>query len=219
MAASTSSVAPDGSPVAVYLRLPPADEPELVHSAIPAGADILELGCGPGRLTHAFVALGHRVVAVDESEEMLRHVEGAERVRARIETLDLGRRFDCVLLASNLVNSDRSERRAFLACCGRHVAPEGCALIQRLEPQADWLAREGRTWERNGVSVTWRAVHQVGRTVSAVAEYRIGDIVWEQPFTSHLLDDHELADELASVGLRLARVLDEQRTWIEAHPV
>ena len=45
---------------------------------------------------------------------MLAHVRGAETICARIEALDLGRRFPCVLLMSNLVNSDeeRSCERA-----------------------------------------------------------------------------------------------------------
>ena len=42
------------------------------------------------------IALGHPVVAVDESPEMLAHVGGAETVRARIQDLALGRRFGVV---------------------------------------------------------------------------------------------------------------------------
>lgn len=189
-----------------------------MHGAVPEGAEILELGCGAGRLTHPLVALGHPVVAVDQSEEMLRHVRGAETVLGDIETLELGRRFPCVLLASHLVNADDADRAAFLACCRRHVAADGVVLIQRLEPETDWSTLEGRTQERGGVSVTLRDVHLDGRSLSAVAEYRIGDDVWRQPFTSRLLDDEELADELAAAGLRLGRVLDERRTWVAAVP-
>ncbi len=59
---------PDGSPVEVYLRLPPRGEAELVHAAIASGAEILELGCGVGRITHELVRLGHPVIAVDERQ-------------------------------------------------------------------------------------------------------------------------------------------------------
>ena len=45
-----SGVAPDGSPVAFYRRLPAFGEPELIHGAIPRGASVLDLGCGPGRI-------------------------------------------------------------------------------------------------------------------------------------------------------------------------
>ena len=66
----------------LYSLLPPMGEPEIVHAAIPAGAGILELGAGAGRVTHRLLELGHPVVAVDESAEMLARVRGAEIGRA-----------------------------------------------------------------------------------------------------------------------------------------
>jgi SAM-dependent methyltransferase len=80
--------APGGSPVELYALAPPEGEPEIVHAAVPSGAAILELGCGAGRITHRLVELGHPVVGVDQSPEMLAHVRGAETVLADIETLD-----------------------------------------------------------------------------------------------------------------------------------
>ena len=82
---------------------------------------MLELGCGVGRITRQLVRLGFRVTAVDESPEMLMHVRDAETVQARIEELDLGRRFDAVLLASNLVTAEPEQRQAFLETCRRHA--------------------------------------------------------------------------------------------------
>ena len=60
-------VAPDGSPVGLYARLPELGEGEAVAAALPAGASVLELGCGTGRITRQLVRLGHRVTAVHES--------------------------------------------------------------------------------------------------------------------------------------------------------
>jgi SAM-dependent methyltransferase len=112
--------------------LQPTGEPEIVHAAVPAGGSILELGAGAGRVTHPLVALGHPVVAVDESAEMLAHIRGAETVQAEIQDLDLGRRFDVVLLASFLVNTDdRDLQRRFLQACSRHLRDDGCLLVQR----------------------------------------------------------------------------------------
>jgi hypothetical protein len=51
------AVAPDGSPVELYLRLTPRGEAEIVGGVIEAGAEILELGCGVGRVTHRRKAL------------------------------------------------------------------------------------------------------------------------------------------------------------------
>jgi SAM-dependent methyltransferase len=119
-------ITPDGCAVDFYALLPAMGEPELVHAAIPAGASILELGAGAGRMTHPLVALGHPVVAVDESPEMLAHIHGGETVNARIQALDLGRRFDAVLLASFMVNTaDEALRQGFLRACRRHVRNHG----------------------------------------------------------------------------------------------
>jgi SAM-dependent methyltransferase len=114
------SVAPDGSPVEVYLRLPERGEGELVAAAVPPPASLLELGSGVGRVTRQLVRLGYEVVAVDESPEMLEHVRDTETVCARIEELDLGRAFDAVLLLSNLFTVEAEQRRRFLDACARH---------------------------------------------------------------------------------------------------
>ena len=87
------------------------------------------------------VSLGHQVTAVDNSAEMLANVRGAATVQAEIEALDLGRRFACVLLASQLINVGDRQRAAFLATCARHVAPDGVVLIQRYDPGQPTLGR------------------------------------------------------------------------------
>ncbi len=134
------STAPDGSPVDVYALLPELGEGDRVAQAVPPGGSILELGCGTGRITRQLVRLGYRVTAVDESAEMLAHVEEVETVCARIERLDLERRFDAVVLASNLITAPAGQRRAFLETCRRHgelVVVEGLAL--------GWQPEDGET--------------------------------------------------------------------------
>jgi len=117
-------IAPDGSAVEFYATMPPEGEPEIIHSAIPARATILELGSGAGRITHPLVALGHRVVAVDESAEMLARIHGAETVRARFGELELAERFDVVLLASYFVNVPSDVvRHELLRTCRRYSPP------------------------------------------------------------------------------------------------
>src|SRR5688500_17428221 len=95
----------DGCAVEIYLKLPYRGELELLAAHIPPRGSILELGCGTGRLTRRFLAQGHAVTAVDNSADMLRHVpEAANKVCGDIEELELGRAYDVVLLASNLIN-------------------------------------------------------------------------------------------------------------------
>ncbi|HEY4458268.1 MAG TPA: class I SAM-dependent methyltransferase [Pseudonocardiaceae bacterium] len=197
------AIAPDGSPVEYFARLRTRGEPEIVHGAVAANAGILELGAGAGRVTNALVALGHPVVAVDESAEMLAHVQ-AETVCASIEDLALDRLFDVVLLGSFLVNSaDRELRRRFLATCRAHVRPDGCVLIQRnvpgRRPPADAQVAD------DGFVATLR--------------YRLGEQTWTHTITNHDVDDEELVSCLREVGLAIDAVLTEDRTWIRAVPL
>jgi SAM-dependent methyltransferase len=214
-----AKVAPDGSPVEIYRRLPATGEPELIHGAIPAGASILELGCGAGRVTHELIRLGHPVTAVDESPEMLEHVRGAEVVQAGIESLELGRAFDCVVLASHFVNDvDPARRRRLLDVCARHVIPAGCVLVESYPADFDWESSVGRTSVHGDVAITVTAAHIDGPVVDAVVEYALDGRTWRQPFTARRLDESELAAALGEVGLRFVRWLDDQRSWCEARP-
>jgi SAM-dependent methyltransferase len=208
------TVAPDGSPVDLYLRLPPRGEAEIVHRQIADGAEVLELGCGVGRVTHELLRLGHPVVAVDESPEMLEHVRGATTVCSRIEGLELGRRFDCVLMMSNLVNTDEAQRDRFLATCARHVAADGVVLIEQHEP--DWRPAEGSSNQLGDVRVALKDVHVEENEVSAVVEYELDGTVWRHRFRAHLLDDRRLADSLAKAGLEFMQTLDDAGRWVAA---
>jgi SAM-dependent methyltransferase len=194
-------------------------EPAIVHAAIPAGAGILELGAGAGRVTHPLLELGHPVVAVDESPEMLARIRGAGTVRARIQELHLGRRFDVVLLASFLVNTpDRELRRRFLAAAREHVRDGGCVLVQRHEPRWFDEAAEG---ERTSGATTFR-LRDLTRPgpglLSARVEYQVGDDRWTQSFTAERLDDEQLAAALGQTGLAVGAYLTTDGSWVRAVP-
>jgi SAM-dependent methyltransferase len=203
--------APDGSPVEVYERLPELGEGDIVASAIPAGGTVLELGCGVGRITRQLVRLGYRVTAVDESPEMLAHVRDAETVQASIEELELGRRFDAVLLASNLVNAEPERRRLFLGTCCRHsdlVVVEGLPL--------GWSPEDGETTLGEVVSRL-----QVDRiedgVVHGAVEYDAASETWRHAFAMRAFaGEEELGEALAEAGLRLERRLDAR--WFVAVP-
>jgi SAM-dependent methyltransferase len=210
------TTARDGSPVELYARMPTFGEPELVHDAIPAGAEILELGCGAGRMTHRLLELGHPVTAVDNSAAMLAHVRGAETVHAEIAGLELGRRFPCVLLASQLINTHDAERTAFLDTCARHLAPDGVVLLQRYDPA--WVADpKPSDSEHDGIHIRVLDPRRDGRDLVATVEYEVDGQTWRHgPFTSTILDDAELADQLGEHGLPLHRWLDDRRSWLAA---
>jgi SAM-dependent methyltransferase len=175
--------APDGSPVLLYARLPELGEGEIVAEVVPAGASVLELGCGTGRITRQLVRLGYRVTAVDESAEMLAHVRDAETVQRQIEGLELGRRFDAVLLASNLVNAEPPRRRAFLETCWRHadlVVCEGLPL--------GWSPEDGETVLGDVVS-RLRVAGVKDGVVRGEMEYEATGDTWRHPFAMRVFAD------------------------------
>jgi SAM-dependent methyltransferase len=208
-------VAPDGSPVAIYLALSGARQAELVASALPENASILELGCGTGRVTHELVARGFRVTAVDESAEMLEHVRGAEKVRARIEELDLARRFDCVLLASHFVNAPDVD--VFLDACARHVDGNGVVLVEAYSPDLEWAV--GRVTRIGDVSIELADVDLEGERVRATMAYELDGSRWLQEFEAVVLGDDELYRALEGSGLAFERWLDRGRGWLVAEPL
>lgn len=196
-------------------------EVELVAEAVPPGAALLELGSGAGRMTRGLVARGYDVVAVDNSTEMLSHVEGVEKVLADIATLRLARRFDAVLLASHLVNvASDATRAAFLRTCRVHLAPGGVVIAQRLDPrwlEPAFLARLGRRRHMSKqVSAAVRDASVAGGLVLGAVEYQAARRRWRHPFRSRVLDDAALDSELERAGLRLGRWLDPDRTWFTA---
>jgi len=196
-------------------------KPEIVHEAAgdPA-ASILELGSGAGRVTAPLVELGHRVVAVDESPEMLGHIKSARTVCARIQDLTLAERFDVVLLASHLINvPGEPERQELLGACVRHVAPDGCVIIEQHAP--DWFATAAESEsETDGIVFRLRDVSRPAPDLlAATVEYQAGDRVWTQTFTTRMLTEGQLTASLATAGLAFDRYLTEDHTWLRAIPV
>jgi SAM-dependent methyltransferase len=220
------AITPDGCAVELYALVPARDEPAIIDAAAPLNASILELGCGAGRVTYPLLALGHSVVAVDESPEMLAHVRGARTVPARIDGLDLGEHFDVVVLASHLVNvPDDDLLAAFLATCARHVRETGCVVIQR-HPVSwfDTVAPSRRVVPAiNGGEEMTFVLDGISRPmpdhVAATAEYLVGDRRWTQTFVARRLDDARLRAALVGVGLRLDDAyLTDDGSWVQARP-
>ena len=117
--------------------------------------DVLDLGCGSGRLTLPFLARGRRVVALDLSEPMVAVLRAKAatlppRLGERLETvvgdmaaLDLGRRFDAILLGTTSITllSD-DDRSRTLAAVRAHLTDAGRFLVSTLDVTADAAGAE-----------------------------------------------------------------------------
>lgn len=209
------AITPDGCAVELYARLPVGDEPDIIAAAVPAGARILELGCGVGRMTHALLERGFDVTAVDESAEMLERVRGARTIRGPIEGLDAGETFDVVLLASFLVHAgDIEVRRGLLRTCVRHLAKGGCVLIQREGENYHTDVPRERV-DPSGFTVRIVSADPVGDGVDSVhAEYIFPDATWTQTFRARPLTRQQFEEALAEAGLTVDRYLTDDRMWV-----
>jgi SAM-dependent methyltransferase len=172
---------------------------------------VLELGCGAGRITRQLVGRGYAVTAVNESPEMFAHVHDAEVVCARIEELDLGRRFDLVRLASNLLGVAAEQRRAFLETCRRHSQ---LVVVETLP--LDWEPSTGESQLGDAVSRVRLDSFELGVARGEVV-YEAKDRTWSHEFAMHVFaDEDELRTALAEGGFTLERWLDCKRGWFLA---
>lgn len=212
---------PDGCSVELYALLPSAEkETRVILGAVPPGAAVLELGAGAGRMTRPLAAAGLRVTAVDESADMLARVEGAERtVRSAIEDLDLGQRFDAVVLASFLVNTaDDAHRARLLRACARHTAPGGRVLIQREHDGMRENMRPGRTWSSSDVmTTTLVSLELLGDDACRVCiAHETEQARWTQTFFSQRLPRPRFEAALREAGLTVDAYLTDDGGWVRA---
>ena len=165
--------------------------------------------------TLQMVAEVETIVRSIEDEKIQKEERDKTRdVFARIEGLDLERRFDAVLLASNLITAAAGQRRAFLQTCRRHgelVVVEGLAL--------GWQPVDGET-QLGDVTSRLLVERFADSVVDGKVEYAVGDRRWEHSFTMRVFaDQEELDGALTEADLRFDRWLDgEGGRWFVAVP-
>jgi SAM-dependent methyltransferase len=221
VAPGDGATTPDGCAVEVYSLLEPRDELAMVQAVASPGRALLELGAGAGRVTRPLLAAGYHVTAVDESQAMLDCFAdaGAEQIATSIQSLNLGRHFDGVLLMSHLLNTDEDMlRHQFLLSCRRHVSPDGVVLIQA--HPSEWFDEADESQGVDG-DVAIR-LHSISRPdthrLSATVEYSHSGRCWSHPFTARRLDEGEVGLALAAAGLSFEGWLDEEHAWFSARP-
>jgi SAM-dependent methyltransferase len=122
----------------------PHGEADLVMRFEPRS--VLDGGCGTGRLGVELARRGVEVVGVDLDPEMIAAARAKapdiEWHLASLAGLDLGRTFDVVALAGNVIPFVEPDlRRDAVAGCSRHVAPHG-ALVMGASLRPGWPATD-----------------------------------------------------------------------------
>lgn len=111
---------------------------------------VLDAGCGTGRVAIELARRGIDVVGVDADADMLerarRKAPHVEWVLADLAALDLGRTFDVVVLAGNVLPFvEPADRAAAVNGCARHLGAGGRLVsgagLQRGWPTIDELDR------------------------------------------------------------------------------
>lgn len=215
--ALVTDIAPDGSPLAFYRRLPATGEPELIHAVIGPGTSVLDLGCGPGRIAGPLHALGHPVMGVDNGSAMIAALPvGVEGVVGDARTVRLGRRFGAVLLASHLVN-DPDGGRDFVATASAHLEAGGVVVGETYPPGWDPTASIGRESRLGDARIELVRAVLVGDDLDAEVRYGVDDREWRQSFRARVLDEAALRAMLAGAGLAFGGWLDRPG-WFIARP-
>jgi SAM-dependent methyltransferase len=200
---------------------------ELAAHAPPPGepCEVLDLGCGTGRVALDLAAHGHRVTGLDADEQLaeeLRRRAAARNVPAGAVVADarsfeLDRRFDLVLAAMQFLQllNGRDERLSALGHVRDHLRPGGlfaAALLDLsgeptdgdyLPPPPDMRESDGWVWSSQAVEIrlldhgTALALDRHRRAVSPRGEVAES----ENSVRLTMLSCDELEDELEEVGI------------------
>ncbi len=96
-------------------------------------SSVLDAGCGTGRVARELARRGVRTVGVDLDPSMIETARSLapdlDWVLGDLALIDLGRRFDVVVMAGNVpIFVPAGFRAAVVAGCARHLAPDGCLI-------------------------------------------------------------------------------------------
>ena len=129
----------------------------IVHALQPsAGAELLDVPCGCGRLAHALAARGYRMTGVDLSEESLDHARRSGDTvsweRRDMRDLPWPARFDGAYCFGNSFGYlDDVGNEAFLRSVAASLKPGGTFVLETpMVAESAWLTVKERPWWKVG---------------------------------------------------------------------
>jgi len=202
--------APDPGFAELYASLPDSTDlwpwKDLAQQAKPP---VLYLGIGTGRLAVPLHAAGIQLVGVDSHPGMLewlkQRLPDTELVQSRIETMNLGRQFDLIMVPSNILCFIERLRAA-----ASHLAADGTIAFELTNPY--WLqagASSGvrvQAFDSNGAR--FQVDYQLGdgRIITQEAEI---PLVWPDDVETWLA---------RGAGLKLGRMFGRPGAELETAP-
>ena len=196
-------------------------EMPLLAARIPAGATVLDAGCGTGAHARALAAAGYHVTGADASAAMLAQAHQAESPGSpAIEWVECdltdatalgGRRFEAVLALGNVVpafGDADAVRRGFAALVSR-TSPGGLLILQYLNGER--IRARGRLVAKGSADRTgevWLRHHfQAGEKIWFHSyQLRPGEDGWKAEVRAHEYHDVPVAEVLSLLEPEFSRV-------------
>lgn len=164
----------------------------------PPPCRLLDLGCGTGYISIPLLRLGYDVVGVDANPEMLDIAKEVwpsfETINARIEDLDLGDKFDGVIISSPILNfCSETARSQILDKAVEHLKPGGWLGMELFNPA--WL-RKAESIDSFSQKITCELVDADDLIWYGQIEYYFEDVRYIQRLTIQGIEEDWLKSYL-----------------------
>ena len=191
-----------------------------VASLLPKGAEILDIGCGPGLYTKQFAKRGLKVTGLDFSENSIayarKHDPYSEYILRDYLSMDFDSKFDMITLIyydyGALIPSERHEllHRIYNA-----LKPGGLFMLDVYTPQKGRGKRDSTSWDVNPTGGFWSAGPHIcinahnyygeiaeGCRIVVIEEEKIRQFnLWDCYFTEKSLFEEAAAFGFSKYGL------------------